>query len=53
LRAAGGYARYLTLTRPNFELNDAVLPAMRRTCRMVDGMPLAIVPAPAWIDTLT
>jgi len=40
-------------TLPNFELDDAVLPAVTRICRLVDGMPLAIVLAAAWIDTLS
>ena len=40
-------------TQPKFELNDAVSPAVTRICRMVDGMPLAIVLAAAWIDTLS
>jgi predicted ATPase/class 3 adenylate cyclase len=40
-------------TQPKFELNDAVLPAVTRICRLVDGMPLAIVLAAAWIDTLS
>lgn len=39
--------------RPPFELNDAVLPAVTRICRLVGGMPLAIVLAAAWIDTLS
>jgi len=40
-------------TQPKFELNDVVLPAVRRICLLVDGMPLAIVLAAAWIDTLS
>src|SRR5215216_379932 len=40
-------------TQPKFELNDALLPAVTRICRLVDGMPLAIVLAAAWIDTLS
>jgi predicted ATPase/class 3 adenylate cyclase len=40
-------------TQPKFELNTAVLPAVTRICRLVDGMPLAIVLAAAWIDTLS
>ncbi len=36
----------------NFELNDSTLPVVTRICRLVDGMPLAIVLAAAWIDTL-
>jgi len=37
---------------PNFELNSTTLPTVTKTCRMVDGMPLAIVLAAAWIDAL-
>jgi predicted ATPase len=40
-------------THPKFELNESGLPALTRICRMVDGMPLAIVLAAAWIDTLS
>ena len=40
-------------TLPNFALNDDVLSSVTRICRMVDGMPLAIVLAAAWIDTLS
>src|SRR5512135_2961602 len=40
-------------TQPKFEVNDAILPAVTQICRMVDGMPLAIVLAAAWIDTLS
>lgn len=38
--------------RPQFELNEAALPAVTKICRLVDGMPLAIVLAAAWIDSL-
>jgi hypothetical protein len=38
---------------PTFELNETVLPAVTRICQRVDGMPLAIVLAAAWIDTLS
>ncbi|HZM24906.1 MAG TPA: tetratricopeptide repeat protein, partial [Anaerolineales bacterium] len=40
-------------TQPKFELDDSVLPKVTRICRMVEGMPLAIVLAAAWIDTLS
>jgi len=40
-------------TQPKFELHDTLLPAVTRICRLVDGMPLAIVLAAAWIDTLS
>jgi predicted ATPase/class 3 adenylate cyclase len=39
-------------TLPKFELNDTVLPAVTEICHLVDGMPLAIILAAAWIDTL-
>ena len=39
--------------QPNFELNDAVLPSVAKICNLVDGLPLAIVLAAAWIDTLS
>jgi predicted ATPase/class 3 adenylate cyclase len=40
-------------TLPVFELNDVVLPVVKKICFLVDGMPLAIVLAAAWIDTLS
>ena len=40
-------------TQPKFELNAAVLPDVTKICQLVDGMPLAIVLAAAWIDTLS
>lgn len=46
------FAQSARLAQPEFELNDVVLPAVTRICRLVDGMPLAIVLAAAWIDTL-
>ncbi len=47
------FAQSAQRVRPKFELDDAVLPAVTRVCRLVDGMPLAIVLAAAWIDTLS
>jgi len=47
------FAQSARRMQPKFELNDAVLPAVTRICRMVGGMPLAIVLAAAWIDTLS
>ena len=47
------FAQSARQMRPGFGLNDAVLPAVTRICRLVDGMPLAIVLAAAWIDTLS
>jgi predicted ATPase len=47
------FAQSARRTQPKFELNDRVLPAVTRICRMVDGMPLAILLAAAWIDTLS
>ncbi|UCG25416.1 MAG: helix-turn-helix domain-containing protein [Chloroflexota bacterium] len=39
--------------RPSFELSDDNLNSVVAICRQVDGMPLGIVLAAAWIDTLT
>lgn len=39
--------------RPDFELNDSTMPAASKICRLVEGMPLAIVLAGAWVDTLS
>ncbi|HSL42584.1 MAG TPA: adenylate/guanylate cyclase domain-containing protein [Anaerolineales bacterium] len=39
--------------RPDFELNNSTLPVVTEICRLVGGMPLAIVLAAAWIDTLS
>jgi predicted ATPase len=47
------FAQSARRTQPKFELNDAVLPAVTRICRIIEGMPLAIVLAAAWIDTLS
>lgn len=47
------FAQSARQTLPQFELDDAVLPAVMEICRMVEGMPLAIVLAAAWIDTLS
>ena len=47
------FAQSARRTYPAFELNDAVLPAVKEICLSVDGMPLAIVLAAAWIDTLS
>ena len=47
------FAQCARRTQPKFDLDAAVSPAVTRICRMVDGMPLAIVLAAAWIDTLS
>jgi predicted ATPase/class 3 adenylate cyclase len=39
-------------TLPGFQLSDSILPAATKICQLVDGMPLAIVLAAAWINTL-
>jgi predicted ATPase len=39
--------------RPGFELDDSTTPAVTEICRLVGGMPLAIVLAAAWVDTLS
>jgi predicted ATPase len=47
------FAQSARRAQPGFELDGAAVPAVARICRMVDGMPLAIVLAAAWIDTLS
>ncbi len=47
------FAQSARRMRPDFELNDSTLPSVTRICRLVGGMPLAIVLAAAWIDTLS
>lgn len=47
------FAQSARQTQPAFEVNAGVLPAVTKICRLVDGMPLAIVLAAAWIDTLS
>ena len=38
---------------PDFELAEAMLPAIRRICQMVDGLPLGILLAAAWVELFT
>lgn len=38
---------------PDFELKPDDLPHVARLCRLVEGMPLGIVLAAAWVDALT
>jgi predicted ATPase/class 3 adenylate cyclase len=47
------FAQSARWMRPDFELNDPILPSVTRICRLVGGMPLAILLAAAWIDTLS
>jgi predicted ATPase len=37
---------------PDYELTRAELDYVARICRLVDGMPLGILLAAAWLDTL-
>ncbi|MBI5667391.1 MAG: tetratricopeptide repeat protein [Chloroflexi bacterium] len=39
--------------KPNFRLYDADKPAIARICQLVDGMPLAVELAAAWLQLLT
>lgn len=39
--------------RPGFTLREGDRPALARLCALVDGMPLALLLAAAWVDTLT
>jgi len=47
------FAQSAQRTQPQFELAADVLPAVARICWLVEGMPLAIVLAAAWMDTLS
>ena len=40
-------------TRPGFTLREKDGPALARLCALVDGMPLALLLAAAWVDTLS
>ena len=42
-----------TQAHPGFALTDDVLPAVTRICRLVDGMPLGIELAAAWVSMLS
>ena len=39
--------------RPDFKLSAADLPHVARICRLVDGMPLGILLASAWVEVLS
>ncbi|HEX2623359.1 MAG TPA: hypothetical protein VHL11_24530, partial [Phototrophicaceae bacterium] len=39
--------------RPNFRLNSDDIPAVMRICRLVDGMPLGLELAAAWLPLLS
>lgn len=39
--------------QPGFQLTPEALPYVARICRLVDGLPLAILLAAAWVDSLT
>lgn len=39
--------------QPSFEQTPEILPFVARICRLVDGVPLAILLAAAWVETLT
>jgi predicted ATPase/class 3 adenylate cyclase len=39
--------------RPQFDLTEEALPVVTQICHLVGGMPLAIVLAAAWIDSLS
>jgi tetratricopeptide (TPR) repeat protein len=47
------FAQSARRLRPDFELDGSITAAVTKICRLVGGMPLAIVLAAAWIDTLS
>lgn len=47
------FAQSAKRMRPQFELTNEMLPVVTRICYLVGGMPLAIVLAASWIDSLS
>ncbi|MBZ0287776.1 MAG: SARP family transcriptional regulator, partial [Anaerolineae bacterium] len=47
------FMRSARRAKPNFKLRDADKPAIARICQLVDGMPLAVELAAAWLQMLT
>jgi len=47
------FAQSARRMRPQFELDAKNLPVVKKVCLLVGGMPLAILLAAAWIDTLS
>lgn len=43
----------LRRSQPDFELNEETAPYIWRICKLVEGMPLALILASAWGDMLT
>ncbi|MFN8496888.1 MAG: tetratricopeptide repeat protein [Anaerolineae bacterium] len=47
------FAQCARRIRPDFELNAATLPHVLRICHLVQGMPLGLELAAAWVETLS
>jgi len=47
------FAQSAKRMRPQFKLTNETLPIVARICHLVGGMPLAIVLAASWIDSLS
>ncbi|MEZ4616810.1 MAG: NB-ARC domain-containing protein [Caldilineaceae bacterium] len=51
--AVGLFLQSARFARPDFTLNSDELPYVVRLCRLVDGVPLGIVLAAAWVEMLS
>jgi predicted ATPase len=51
--AVGLFLHHARLIRPDLEYNPDMLAEVVRICRLVQGMPLAIILAVSWIETLS
>ncbi len=47
------FAQSARRVRPNFHVTETTLPAIQRICALVQGMPLALELAAAWVDMLS
>ena len=53
LEAANLFLQSARRLRPDFKLEDDDLPHLTRICQLVDGMPLGILLAATWVQTLS
>jgi predicted ATPase/DNA-binding SARP family transcriptional activator len=51
--AVGLFLQHARLIRPDLEFEPDILAEVVRICRLVQGMPLAIILAVSWIETLS
>ena len=51
--AQGLFVQAARRIQPDFQVTDEIIPTLNHICRLVEGMPLALVLAAAWLDMLT